>query len=362
MSTIDELKQKLEEYRLSRPSDISGAKSLAGNDMRSMMKNIKSRIVKGEKRNKIVKDELVKFWKKKGSGAKKNIIKSFKEDSSLAEGGAMFDGTGTIHISEVPDTLAYVERLLNMPGLKGNTLGSTGKKEFSGDVDIAVPYKDDKEIDDAFKSLSKALGSDKVKRQGKMISLMLPIQSFDPSKGEGRTGSVQTDLLFSDDPKWMTFFYHSSPNTKSKGLHRNIAISSVAAHIDRKESTQHDDMGRPLWIERWKWSPNVGLVKIKRLSYKNKQTGNWVKKQKDVEIEDPVRDPKDVAAVLFNGKANADALDSVETIVSAVTKSYDKSTAEQIFQTMATGFKQTHQRQNMNPSQFEFPPEIQKYM
>lgn len=362
MKDFDSLKKELQEYRLSRPSDISGNRKLAGGDMRSLMKNIKTRVVKGEKKNKIVKDELVKFWKKKGSESKKRIIKGFKEDTTMVEGGNMFDGTGAIHIDEVPPTLQYLEKLIGIPGVTKNTLGSTGKKEFSGDVDIAVPYKEEQEITQMETHLKKQLGADNVRRQGKMISLLLPIQNFDPEKGEGRSGNVQTDLLFSDDPKWMTFFYHTSPNTKLKGMHRNIAISSVAAHVHRKESSQLDDQGRPQWIERWKWSPTTGLVKIKRLSYKNKQTGDWVKKQKDVELDQPIRDPAEVASVLFNGKAGPDALDSLETIVDAVSTSYDAATAQKIFSTMAHSVEEAHTRQKMDTSGFEFPDEIKKYM
>jgi hypothetical protein len=79
MKKDDKSTKKLNEYRLSRPSDISGNTKLSGNDLRSLMTNIKRRVVKGEKRKKIVKDELVKFWKNKGVSHRERILKGLKE-------------------------------------------------------------------------------------------------------------------------------------------------------------------------------------------------------------------------------------------------------------------------------------------
>lgn len=362
MKDFDYLKDALNEYRLSRPSDISGTKKLSGNDMRSLMTNIKKRVVKGDQRKKLVKDELVKFWKKKGLKSKERILKGFKEGEELEEGGNMFNSANKIHISEVPATLQYLEKIVGLPGLAKNTLGSTGKKEFSGDVDVAIPYKDESEITDMNQKLRDALGPDSVRRQGKMISLLLPIQNFDPSQGEGRTGDVQADLLFTDDPKWLTFFYHSSANSKHKGMHRNIAISALTAELDRRESIQRDDMDRPQWVERWKWSPAAGLGKIKRLSYKNQQTGKWVKKRKDVELEEFTKDPNKIAEILFRGQAGPEALDSLETIVDTVGRVYQKDHAERVYERIAKNITEVHARSDMGVEADSFPEPLQKYL
>ena len=59
--------------------------------------------------------------------------------SILTEGGAM-PGVGAIHIDEIEPTLDSLEKILGID-LKNNTLGSVGKKEFSGDIDIALDIK-----------------------------------------------------------------------------------------------------------------------------------------------------------------------------------------------------------------------------
>ena len=59
----------------------------------------------------------------------------------LTEGGAMA-GVGAIHADEIEPTLDSLEKVLGID-LKNNTLGSVGKKEFSGDIDIALEIAPD---------------------------------------------------------------------------------------------------------------------------------------------------------------------------------------------------------------------------
>ena len=68
----------------------------------------------------------------------------FKEFKSLMmEGGNIFkDATGTpittrISKEAIPETIQWLESITGLP-LVNNTLGSVGKKESSGDLDIAV--------------------------------------------------------------------------------------------------------------------------------------------------------------------------------------------------------------------------------
>jgi len=54
----------------------------------------------------------------------------------LTEGGSM-PGVGAIHIDEINPTLIPLEKELGID-LRNNTLGSVGKREFSGDIDVAL--------------------------------------------------------------------------------------------------------------------------------------------------------------------------------------------------------------------------------
>ena len=46
-------------------------------------------------------------------------------------------GVGAIHIDEIEPTLDALEKKLGID-LKNNVLGSVGKREFSGDIDVAL--------------------------------------------------------------------------------------------------------------------------------------------------------------------------------------------------------------------------------
>lgn len=85
-------REKLKEYRVSRPSDISGgrgsASSLGGTDFKSLMNSIKKRISQGEKKNLVVKDELIKFWKKKSKKSAADILKRFNASSLVTSEGS----------------------------------------------------------------------------------------------------------------------------------------------------------------------------------------------------------------------------------------------------------------------------------
>ena len=65
----------------------------------------------------------------------------------LSEGGNVFkDGDGRaltqrINQTDVKSTLAWLEEMLPGLDLQNNTLGSTGIKDTSGDLDIAVDAK-----------------------------------------------------------------------------------------------------------------------------------------------------------------------------------------------------------------------------
>ena len=54
----------------------------------------------------------------------------------LSEGGAM-PGVGAIHHTEIDATIEALEKSLGV-SLKDNVLGSVGKKEYSGDIDVAI--------------------------------------------------------------------------------------------------------------------------------------------------------------------------------------------------------------------------------
>ena len=238
----------------------------------------------------------------------------------LNEGGSL-PGVGAINIDEIEPTLDNLENILGID-LKNNVLGSVGKKEFSGDIDIALDIKTEdlpafvKKLESIPEVLDIAKSS--------VIMTKVKIADYDPNKkveGKPRTGYVQVDFM-PGDPGWLKTFYHAphEKDSKYKGVFRNILITSIALHLDRKDSKQKIADGRPVQSERYMWSPNDGLVKVLRTPEPNKKGDGYTKKNINKIIAGPYKNPDEIAKVLrLNGP---DDLYSYETLRKAMDKKY----------------------------------------
>ncbi len=238
----------------------------------------------------------------------------------LVEGGAM-SGVGAIHIDEIEPTLDSLEKILGID-LKNNTLGSVGKKEFSGDIDIALEIapEDIPDFLEKLKNIPEVLDIAK----SSVIMTKVKIADYDPNKkveGKPRTGYVQVDFM-PGDPGWLKTFYHAphEKDSKYKGVFRNILMSSIAAHLDRKDSEQKISDGRPVQSERYMWSPTDGLIRVLRTPEPNKKGDGYTKKNNNKIIDGPYKDPNEIAKVLQLD--SADDLYSYETLRKAMDKNY----------------------------------------
>ena len=238
----------------------------------------------------------------------------------INEGGSL-PGVGAINIDEIEPTLDNLENILGID-LKNNVLGSVGKKEFSGDIDIALDIKNEdlpafvKKLESIPEVLDIAKSS--------VIMTKVKIADYDPNKkveGKPRTGYVQVDFM-PGDPGWLKTFYHAphEKDSKYKGVFRNILITSIALHLDRKDSQQKIADGRPVQSERYMWSPNDGLVKVLRTPEPNKKGDGYTKKNINKIIAGPYKNPDEIAKVLrLDGP---DDLYSYETLRKAMDKNY----------------------------------------
>lgn len=251
----------------------------------------------------------------------------------LTEGGAM-PGVGAIHIDEIEPTLDKLEKVLGID-LKNNTLGSVGKKEFSGDIDIALEIKP--EDIPAFVEKLQTIPEVLDLAKSSVIMTKVKIADYDPEKkveGKPRTGYVQVDFM-PGDPGWLKTYYHAphEKDSKYKGVFRNILISSIAAHLDKKESKERLPDGRAMQSERYMWSPTDGLVRIVRTPVPNKKGDGYTKKNDNKIIDGPYKNPDDIARML---KLNsADDLYSYETLRKAMNKNYSPDLNQAIMKDFA---------------------------
>ncbi len=238
----------------------------------------------------------------------------------ITEGGSMA-GVGAIHIDEIEPTLNSLEKILGVD-LKNNTLGSVGKKEFSGDIDVALDIspEDIPEFVEKLKQVPEILDI----ARSSVIMTKVKIADYDPNKqveGKPRTGYVQVDFM-PGDSSWLKTFYHAphEKDSKYKGVFRNLLMSSIAAHLDRKDSSQKLPDGRPMQSERYMWSSADGLIKVLRTPEPTKKGDGYTKKNNNKILKGPYKDPTDIARVL--GFDSADDLYSYETLRKAMDKHY----------------------------------------
>jgi len=208
----------------------------------------------------------------------------------LNEGGNIFKDdkgqvtTRSISRDEVPSTLNWLEKITKIP-VRGNTIGSTGRKPTSGDIDVAVDAELTKK-DDLYNKLmawaATQSGSPKdwIRKSGISIHLKTPI-SGDPSNG-----FVQTDFMFYNDVDFAKWMGNYDPNTKFKNADRIILMNSIAKS------------------QGLKMSPDTGLV--------TRETGKFI-----------TRDPDEIARIFLGPHAMASDLNTVETIMSALSHDPD---------------------------------------
>ncbi len=200
---------------------------------------------------------------------------------NLFEGGNVFkDAKGqptTVRIAKdnVVPTVQWLEQLTGL-NLVDNMLGSTGRAETSGDLDLGVDAtKITKEVL-IQQLLKKGIPQTDIRKTGDSVHLKTPIL------GDSNNGYVQTDFMFTDNPSWQSFALTGGKvGSQFKGLHRHILLSSIAK------------------AQNLKWSPKFGLV--------NRDNNEIIS-----------QDPDEIAVgLLGQGHKGAD-LATVETVIKAI--------------------------------------------
>jgi hypothetical protein len=194
----------------------------------------------------------------------------------LFEGGNVFklaDGqpaTTRISRENVVPTVQWLEQLTGL-NLVDNMLGSTGRKETSGDLDLGID--ETKITKDVLiqQLLKRGVKAEDIKKSGDSVHVKTPIL------GDAKNGYVQTDFMFGD-PEFQKFALNTG-ESDYKGVHRAILLASIAK------------------AQGMKWSYKNGLV--------DRETNEIITKN-----------PEEIAEKLLGGTA-AD-MSSVETIVKKI--------------------------------------------
>jgi len=279
--------------------------------------------------------------------------------------GSALPGCSVILKDEVAETLTNLSNDLDMPfDFNEFVVGSTGKRDYSGDLDVVVDNARWGHGVLAFKSnLEEVFGKENVARHGDMLHLKYPIagrNSKDPA-------FVQVDFLFGDY-KWLKFYHFSDDKSAYKGAHRNLLIAAICSEIDISPCYENCtaeldvvELQKPfMWDVRhtnylkWRWGP-TGFSRIHRRKVKDKH-GHWSKKPEDTIIAGPFFDSATIIDILFPGYRNEHALDSLETIMTSVKENYGMVEQEKVWRRAAMHFYDWPDGRN-----FSYPSEISKY-
>jgi len=212
---------------------------------------------------------------------------------SLNEGGNVFKapegGAATIRIKreDVDPTLEWLEGILGID-LVDFKLGTTGKKETSGDLDIAIDKnkvtkeelveklklwleKNHPELDLANSSAKDAKQKLRqwIAKTGSSVHFKTPI------RGDEANGFAQTDLMFGN-PDFMLWALKGEPEGQYKGRDRQLLINAIATQRGLA------------------WSPFFGL--------------------KDRETGERVNDPQEVVDKVLGPGYKPEDFDSIHTI------------------------------------------------
>lgn len=285
--------------------------------------------------------------------------------------GSAVPGCGTIHVSEIEPTLTQLSDDLEFPfDLNDYTVGSAGKREYSGDLDIVL---DDRwwgrGVAALRENLEELYDKKSISGHGNMLHLKYPIISYKEELQEvkPRTGYVQIDFLFGNYD-WLKFYHYSDGKSEYKGAHRNLMIAAICSVINVKQyygntttvecRALYDDLGF-LGLEgmdyfRYKWGPH-GFARINRKRVRTK-SGDIAKKPEDTVIAGPFFDAGTIIEILFPGCRDLHTLDSMETIMKAVKENYGMVEQERVWRQAASNFYDWPDGRN-----FYYPEEISKY-
>lgn len=163
-------------------------------------------------------------------------------------GGQVFkDSSGSVLTVSIKksDVLPTVEWLETITGLEltDHMLGTTGKKETSGDLDLAIDANKVNK-DEFVAKLSEYIakkGSDPkdwIRKSGISVHFKTPV------KGNEDLGYVQTDFMFGE-PEWMKWSLQGGKEgSQLKGSHRHIILASIAKARGMKWSFQNGLVNR----------------------------------------------------------------------------------------------------------------------
>lgn len=153
----------------------------------------------------------------------------------VTEGGNVFKQfpTTRIYLQDIGNTINFLSDIVGI-NLQKNLLGSTGKRESSGDLDIAINENKMTKVQlyDILANwcMERNLNpKDYIAKSGISVHFRTPIFNKDSEY-------VQTDFMFVPDVKFAQFVLANDEEPPFKGMHRAVVLSNLAKNLNLRWS------------------------------------------------------------------------------------------------------------------------------
>jgi hypothetical protein len=234
----------------------------------------------------------------------------------LREGGHAFDNVGPISLQDFRSVWPQLKAdLMALGCTKVEFIGTTGKKQLMGDIDLAAEYPGTR--DELYAAAVDMFGKSSVEKIGSNI---VSISYLVPSSGT----HVQVDVMMGKVGymTWSRFGTSPDPGhvdySPVKGVGRNVLLNV----INRFAAAQQFP-GQQTDLDRTRYSVDFdkGLFKVVQTK-RNKTPGKPpLKDWRTVERELVSDDPNKIASVMFGKGVKADDLRRIEDVAAALRRS-----------------------------------------
>lgn len=290
-----------------------------------------------------------------------DIVKTIDSNKSLRKSGI---DTQRIKRTDIPATIKFVSKAIDVPTKDMHKLGTTSKLKTSGDIDIAISSEEYRPslIKHRLQKLSK--GQFKEHKGIGVFSYAIPI------KGDPEKGMVQFDVMFTPNPEWAKFAYYAEgEGSRYKGAIRSILLSAVAKMVNKPgvDHIEYDPEDNEIVIHAGRTvDMSTGMQRIFKHRPKGKD-GKRVKNSQSIPIEQfkelypdleikggqiTIDDPKKVVNLLFGSTVGVDDVRTVEQILTLIRHKFDDETQDKIYRYAAKRAKPLLKKMRV-------PPEIE---
>lgn len=247
----------------------------------------------------------------------------------LSEKKMLTEAVTRVHKNDITPTLRYVSQITKIPFEDLHQVGSTGKMETSGDIDVAI----DKNKYTPFRihdRLIRHLGNEHgiYNKDTQIGSYAVPI-------GGTENDRVQVDLMFADNIEWAKFAYFSAGDSSEyKGAVRGVLLSAVAAALDEDGVDKFHYVDDQLIVRVGRVIDlSTGMKRIFQMRPHKKYGEGYVTSLKKVTPEEIkqmypdlkfdgtdliISDPSEVVRVLFGPSTRPSNVDTVEEVLDLI--------------------------------------------